>query len=259
MRLFDPAVRPVIACVAVLLAASTPARAASILPTSQDRTILADATADAPPQNSTQSNGDGALGFEPLDVEVDALAPTAGATGEASADQASMILDDKLWGSGTAEAIADASAEDGFATAFGDSFFRLTFEVDETADFLLTGLLTAGFSDDGFASAQITLTNLDTLDELVSVALDPLVSDLGEVDLVDESGTLESGFEYELLVFATADAAADILETSSSALASFEFELELVPEPGAASLLLAGLALCVVRRGPTRPGAGASC
>ena len=211
-------------------------------PVLDDRSVLADAFSFTGPQSERQERRDGSFGdFAPLDVFVDAAATTRGASGEGSAGQTSIILDDGASASGQVDASSAAETGQAFGDAIAGSIFNLVFEVSSTVAFELTGALEADASGDA-ADATVLLLLIDSSnDTIVSFMVGN-----GESVQVSESGMLDPD-GYQLLIDASAVASATG-SGESMASAGFDVDLLLVPEPSSAALLAAGLAILGARR-----------
>jgi hypothetical protein len=228
---------------AILLAwfASAPALATPLVPALQERSVFAEAAAEDGPRTSSQSNGDGAEAFEPLDTSVSAAAPADDAEASASSAQTSSLGDDRFDGSGMAAAAASSAAADGLAFSAADSFFLVEFADDGPVGtpFLLQGLLTASGSGDAFA--RLELEQVVGGQSLFSFEALP-----GQSVPISETFFVDFGVGLRLL--AIASAAQDVLGSGgpSTGSASFQFSLIVIPEPS--SLLLVGLAVALLAR-----------
>jgi hypothetical protein len=207
-----------------LLAAPTLKADVTLTPSLVDRTILADALASTGVEFSAQTNGDGAEGLEPFAAAVDALAPTSGATADASAAQDSLLLGSSLRGDGQASAgvsIAEG-ATDALGSATGETVHQLVFDVDAQAPLVLSGLVEASpLPAFGDSFAIVEIIEADTLAILASFS----VSD-GQSLAFSEPLTLAPGVDYELFASALAIAeAGSVAPASETATARFSFAL----------------------------------
>lgn len=150
----------------------------------------------------------------------------------ATAWQDSNILANTVFGSGQASTNADPNtpyAIDG--TAF--STFDLQFSVPDSMSYTLSGLLDAA-TVDGAASVTFTLSDIGGPIAQYSTTDGPVPFDL--------AGTLDAG-DYSIVVIASAAVNAP----GQTASGSWQFDLDLVPEPSSLVLLLGG-ALTLLRR-----------
>jgi hypothetical protein len=223
----------------LVLPAQGPAHATPLVPSSSERSVFAEAAAEDGPRTSSQSNGDGAEAFEPLDTSVAAAAPADDAGASASSSQTSSLADDRFDGSGMASAAASSTAADGLAFSAADSFFLVVFESTASVPVVLQGLLSATGAGDLFARFELE-------EELSGVPLFSFEALPGQSVPLSGMADLVAGTSYRLL--AIASAAQDVLGIGgpSDGSAAFQFSLVVVPEPS--SLLLVGLAAALLAR-----------
>jgi hypothetical protein len=234
-----PSLRRLALAAAALLLASGPAGAVPLVPALSERSVFAEAVAEDGPRTSSQSNGDGAEAFEPLDTAVSASAPADAAEAAAQSSQTSSLGDDRFDGAGAAQASASSAAADGLASAAADSFFLVSFESSASTPVLLQGLLSATGAGDPFARFELE-------EELSGTPLFSFEALPGQSVPLSGMADLVAGTRYRLL--AIASAAQDIIGSGGPAAgsASFQFSLIVVPEPS--SLLLLGLGAALLAR-----------
>lgn len=205
-----------------------------IMPTAQDRFVAADALAESPEENDSQSAFEFAPDFNPWVKSVSANAGTGAGGSTGSGDQNSQMLADRIFASGASGANAEFIPS-GQASSSGGSFFDVTFTITEEHSFLLDGLLFADpVTPDPLASASVELleVGVGTI-YFASVTANGLLPVL-------HTGVFQPG-DYELIVSSNASA-----QDGAQASSSYDIRL-IVPEPDSAALLALG-ALGLIRR-----------
>ena len=126
-----------------------------------------------------------------------ALADTmiVGVTGSASSTQDSELLANGFLGTGSFQTTTEVTDPDGFADVFGRSIFNGYFDLDESTDFSLTGVLINGGAG---TSTQMALFG-------PGGAVVNVMAFSGETETVDATGTLTPG-SYLVLVSAAGNA-----------------------------------------------------
>ncbi len=225
------------------------ADASNIVVLDQDRFVEANADAASGGQSAFEIADDVAQDTGLFVAAEEAAVSTDAARSDASADQISLLGRTGLQANGRSDASALVlPGDDPMAAASAISFFEVTFMVEETGRFLLEGAIDAFANSDGDALAEVWLTAPLEADTLFFLSVSGI-----DLEQFSTFVTLESGIQYVLTAFSTADALALGDALLSSAVSGYDVRLVMVPEP--ASVILLGVAALglvrVVRQKPS--------
>lgn len=183
------------AAAAVLILPSS-SFAASILATSQARTVSGSASASDDSTNDSDSDSDLAPDFAPFQSAVSGNASVPNALGTGGGQQDSTITETSIVATGSAFATAEAFDFDGVADGSGSSSLSVTFSVPTEAQFSLRGMVAA------FDSGNVEVRLSDQSSTLASF------SSSGIETPFDQTLTLPSG-SYTLVADASGSTFAD--------------------------------------------------
>lgn len=233
--------------IALSLCLCAPGVADLISPTSQSRSIEANAAADGEfggPDSDSASMS--APDFGPFDESIFVSASSDGSA-NARATQTSSILADSLLAAGLASSSAVGTLA-GEGSSDADSSFLVAFDLTQSVTYTLTGTLGSGASGmaPGF-NAAVTLTGPDGV--IVTAAIDPFGGPTSAS--INEGGVLAPG-AYTLSASAGAGVFSCCGDGGTSGSANFDLAFSVVPEPASMSLAVVGLILAARRRPRSR-------
>ena len=187
---FTPAA--VAALVVALLAAShSQAGGATIIPLEQARSV---STLLIVPQClGKTSDSDAAEGFDPFEGFVETVLGCDSGFGSASAAQQSQIDESSMTASGSGRSDAGGPVPN-VIHAFGDSLFRVTFELPAASNFQLNGVLSAASSPEPAVLVGALISLRDAQQQVIFQHLvEPGPGGKPNTQVVEEADVLEAG------------------------------------------------------------------
>ena len=203
-----------------------------ITPISQTRTIAAGAGANFDTLSDTDSDSDAATDFGLFNSSVSASASVAVNFSSAAASQDSNILSNQILGTGTASSSACCGDTMGSASASSSSRLRVTFSIDRTLSYTYNGELDGEFLTGDFSnfSGELSLTGPS------GSVIDEMFDELSDPVSIMQSGTLEPG-QYTIIADVFSFSPEGPTSAGEASSATFDFDLNLVPEPSGIWLL----------------------
>ena len=176
--------------VAIALLASR-TDAGTIIPLDQDRSV---STFLIVPQClGKTSDGEAAAGFEPFDAFVETVLGCDSGFGSASAAQQSQIDESSMTASGSGRSDVGGPVPD-VIHAFGDSLFRVTFELPSASNFQLNGVLSAASSPEPPVLAVALISLRDAQQQVIfQHVVEPGPGGERTEQTVKEADVLEAG------------------------------------------------------------------
>lgn len=230
-----------------LLALATGAGASAQLLNNVVLTSNADAEAEAlytpvggPDEFDADTDSDTAIDFAQFPLGVSASASNSVGSGFGEADLDATMSLNTFSATGSAYGEANGGSTDSTAMGFATAVFTVTFELTQTVDYTLDWTV--------FADGSGNIGNADiSLRDGMTTYFSVLVEDVGFDDSGTAVGSLGPGV-YTLTAGAGGAGFASDIDFNTSASGLFDLTFTVVPAPGGAALLAAGLAAAARRR-----------